>query len=650
MCGITGYISDIKKDSDYFDIKFQNILKILERRGPDSSGIWSDNKDLNVYLGHTRLSILDTSSFGSQPMSSKNKRYVIVYNGECYNHNYLRNKCDQYLIDNKREPILWSGNSDTETILEFFCIFGIETTLSEIDGMFSFSIWDIKSNDLICARDKFGEKPFFYFYNTETFIFSSDISVFSLFEDLKVNYKSLQYYLSHGYFGNNQTIYNEVSSLQPGSYLKISQKEKKLDIKKYFDVFKKINIKKNKRQDKNLDDLDNILNNAVKSQMISDVPIGSFLSGGIDSSLITAIMQNHSEKKINTYSIGFENSDYDESSYAKIVADQIGTKHHNIIFTAKDALKLIPDLPKAYSMPFADPSQLPTLFLSKFAAKDIKVALSGDGGDELFGGYNRYEYGKRFWPYIKILPKFIKRVIPEQSFKDANGLTSLSMQAIIKLWNKNKNIPQVENKLWKFMRMAKSNSLEELYLSLSSQWDSRVIIKNNSIIKNMENPINNLSNISIEEKLMLSDIVSYLPNDILVKVDRASMYNSLEVRAPYLNSKVYEFSNDLDINQKINGTNKKFILKNLLNKYVTNFPINRHKQGFSMPLAEWLRNELREWAESLLTKKNVEKINYLKWDEISKIWKNFLNNQVQSENQIWIILMLLAWNEEYKKF
>ena len=501
-----------------------------------------------------------------------------------------------------------------------------------------YAVWDRKTRDLYCVRDRFGEKPFYYGHKGNQFIFGSDLSIFKAFKSFKkiINPEAVSHFLTHGFIAGELSIFQDIYQLLPGHYLKYSFENNSISKENYFDIlslYEKNDLDLNNNSlENNLLVLKNKLVDTVENELISDVNTGTFLSGGIDSSLITAIAQSRSSKSIETFSMGFDESSYDESSHALNISNYLKTKHHNINFSENDAFQLLSKLPTVYSEPFADPSQLPTLFLSQFVSKDLKVVLSGDGGDEIFCGYNRYEFTNKYWKYNNYLPYSVMQFI-----------SYLSTNDLIKTLFKINNYPQLDHKIDKLSKTLKAKDLRSLYQGFTSFWDQGEIYKNQHDNTYNFDLIDNMTHLNSTEKLMIADMIFYLPNDILVKVDRASMYNSLEVRSPFLHPDIINLASKLPLKHKFHKGSKKFMLKYLLNEYIPNVKTSRPKQGFSMPLGNWLKNSFRDWAEDLLSSKNLALIEGLDHIKIKNEWKNFLESKNNSENRIWIVLILIDW-------
>ena len=636
MCGLTGFF-DIRQSRKSYNSKkiIDNMTDVLKSRGPDDKGIWIDKKN-NIYFGHRRLSIIELSNLGKQPMVSNNKRFVIIFNGEIYNFLKLKNELE---IEN----VKFSGNSDTEVLLEALAKWGIKKTLDKISGMFAFVLWDKKDKKLFLARDRFGIKPLYFSYLNKIFFFGSQTKSFLQHPNWKgeISFDALGSFFRLGYIPSNQSIFKNTSQVLPGHYLIFSNKGK-IEQKCYWNLKKKVEFKRNKNNFN--EDLNRqaeiLLNNSVKEHMVSDVPIGCFLSGGIDSSLISALMQKNSLRKIKTFNIGFEDKFLDESMYARKIAEHLGTEHNSVIFNNQNIINLIPKLNDVYDEPFADSSQLPTILLSLTTREQVKVALSGDGGDELFGGYNRYIWAKKInlfynFPFFirNFIGKFLKFISPVQWNYILSKLPLL------------RNYPFIGDKVYKLSDVIQFRDFSNVYSYLISQWQKKDIPLNKKIQLNETFILNEKSFLDLTEQMQLMDINNYLPGDILTKVDRASMSCGLEVRVPYLEKNLVEFMWSVNSKEK----NSKKILKSILYKYVPKNLMERPKMGFSVPLEKWLKSSLKDWANDLLQKKELEN-NNINSRVIIKKWKEHLSGKRNWQYQLWPILIYQSWKKSLNVF
>ena len=643
MCGFAGYLT--KKYSRTYDA--QSILNrmgnVIAHRGPDDSGIWYDRNHKSIGIVHRRLSIQDLSVFGHQPMHSKSGRYVIVFNGEIYNHLLLRKSF--------KKNVKWKGGSDTETLLACIEFFGIKKTLKKIIGMFSFALWDVKDNCLTLARDRMGEKPLYYGFQNSTFLFGSDLVSFKQHPDFvgEIRRKSISLFMRFGYIPSPYSIYKGIAKLPPGSFIQVDMHKADPQPEFYWnfkEIVKSKNLQINNQEyDMAVNNLEIVLGDSIEQQMISDVPLGAFLSGGIDSSTIVALAQSRSSNQIKTFSIGYDDKLYSEAEHAKHIAKHLGTDHTDLYVTPKDTINVIPELPKIYSEPFADPSQIPMLLLSKMTKNYVTVALSGDGGDELFGGYNRHLFTNQYWGAISNLPSsmrlLVRNIIKGLSPNQWNKVFMYFKYFIPKRFHHQ----NIGSKLYKVSKTLKSESLEDLYTSLISRWDNPEdlvmgIEKDNVLYTNSFDEFILSNDVS---KIMAMDTVGYLSDDILCKVDRASMFASLESRSPFLDHNVVEFAAGLPLNYKIKNGIGKSVLRDVLYKHVPNKLIDRPKMGFDIPIGDWLRGSLREWADDLLDVKRIEEDGYFNADLVRKIWFEHQSGLNNMEHKLWPVLMFQAW-------
>ncbi len=640
MCGIAGILT-ISKENYNFDKILKEISHPIRRRGPDNYGAWSDGRIIG--MAHQRLSVIDLSSFSNQPMISKTKKFVISYNGEIYNYLDLKKE----LLKN---GVKFFTTSDTEVLINACEYWGVEKTLNKIEGMFSFALWNNEQKKLYLARDRIGEKPLYWSKQGKHFYFGSQVSSIvsnPLFEK-KINNNSMSNFIYRGVFDYNESIYQDIQQIEPGSYLSINSNFK-IEINKYWNLFDQINIQKNHLNNLSYEDikknLHELINDSVKKTMIADVPLGCFLSGGIDSSLIASIMQKNSSKKIETFSIGFENKNMDESKFASQIAKSIGTSHNELIVEPKDILDIVSEIPKIYDEPFADSSQLPTFILSKFTREKVKVSLSGDGGDELFGGYNRYNWHEKIKKFNSFFPYNIRNII-------SNILTKISPEQYDRLSNlfiPSKLRPSMlGDKIYKVSDIIKLKDNQKIYEILTSFWPEEVnVVNNKNTYLNYYDKLDNISlHISDLLRLQLLDLITYLPNDILTKVDRASMYNSLEVRVPFLNHNIIEYALNIKDHYKVNKGNTKIILKDILSEYVPYAKFNRPKMGFAVPLANWFREDLRDWAQTFLNEKKLKKSN-LNSELILKRWNEHISGKRNWQYSLWNIIILQSWREHW---
>ncbi len=633
MCGIAGFVG-WKKSYNNAIVTLNKMKQTINHRGPDNNGTWS-SRDLNVFFAHTRLSIIDLSSNGSQPMHSKCKRFTISFNGEIYNH--LEIRCHFKKLG---RDINWQGLSDTETLIESFSILGIKETLRLARGMFAIALFDHKRRKLYLIRDRYGEKPLYYFDSNDGFFaFGSEISVFKSisFFDEQINTKAATQFFRRGYIGSPQSIWQNVKKIVPGSMLTLSQKNNVYFVEneeQYWSVKEKaltgqMKIFSGSYLDAKLE-LEQILLQVLGAQTRSDVPLGVFLSGGIDSSLIAALTQKISKEKIQTFSIGFKERAFDESRHAAAIAQHLGTSHETLYASPQDALQLIEEIPKIYSEPFADSSQLPTILLSTLVRKRVTVALSGDGGDELFGGYTRYIFGNRFFEKLRLYPLSIRCAFSNMLIK--------TPQTFFDFLGPLFGLKPASKRVLKLAAILRCNNFEDYYDLLTEYWPDETITE----IKSKDKAIFDLS-LGNVENMMLADQLNYLPDDILVKVDRAAMSQSLETRAPFLDHTLAEFAWTLPSDWRIHKNKGKVILQDLLSAYVPTELFDRPKQGFGVPIGEWIKGPLVEWAKDLCNKNDLPDEGLLN----GRLVRKFLNEHISGKNnwdyRLWPVLMWQQW-------
>jgi len=649
MCGINGFFNTEPVDSYVNNISKMNDA--IYHRGPDASDSWLDDT-LGLALGHQRLAILELSPAGAQPMHSTCDRYVVVFNGEIYNHLKLRKQLSQegFLIE-------WKGHSDTETMLACFVAWGIEKTLQAMVGMFALALWDKQAKLLTLAKDRMGEKPLYWGWQGDSLFFSSELKALKAHPTFKadIDRDSITLLLRHNCIPAPYSIYQGINKLQPGHWLQLPLSElqaAKIAIPKVYWSFNTVVETGLKNPftgspEQAVDALEAALLESIGNQMQSDVPLGAFLSGGIDSSTVVALMQAQSDRPIKTFTIGFDNKGYDEAIHAKEVARHIGTEHTELYITPADASKAIPKLSSMYCEPFADSSQIPTFLVSQLASHHVKVALSGDGGDELFGGYNRYLMAQQVWNKNRRFPRPVRRLT-------SSMLTSLapdSWDTIFKVFSpiipERLRLNAPGDKAHKLASILNIDSEQDFYQSLTSHWQQP-----EKLVINAKAPNTLISDMScwpktdsFQHAMMAMDAQTYMTDDILVKVDRAAMANSLETRVPLLDHRIVELAWKMPLNYKIRNGEGKWLLKQVLFRHVPHKLIERPKMGFRLPLHDWLRNSLRDWAEALLNEKLLLQQGYFRPALIRKIWEEHLSGKYNNQDRLWSILMFQAWLE-----
>jgi len=585
-------------------------------------------------------------------MFSTSGRYVIVFNGEIYNHLNIRSE----LLKSSLSQV-WRGHSDTETLLAGFEVWGVKRTLELAVGMFAFALWDTVSKCLILGRDRFGEKPLYYGWlgkgQSQSFVFGSELKVFRVHPmfDHSINRGALSLYMRHCYIPAPYSIYNDIFKLQPGHILTLHVDDfaqKKIHFEQYWSFHELVchGLHEQIHQESEaVSMLDSALRVAVAQQAVADVPLGAFLSGGVDSSTIVALMQEQSDRPVQTFTVGFDEAGFDEAPHASAVARHIGTEHHELRVTADDARAIIPLLPGLYDEPFADSSQIPTYMVCRAARQNVTVALSGDAGDELFGGYNRYLWTGSIWNRIAWLPPVLRQTIG-----------SCIQKYPVEAWDKlsfmlpaNHGITRLGDKAHKLAyRMKTVTSLDDLYKSLVTEWPQNIdlVIGDNHLPTQLDNQELVAGIRDAEHRMMLWDTLTYMPGDILTKVDRAAMAVSLETRIPFLDHRVVELAWRFPLDMKIRGGQGKHILRQVLYKYVPKELIERPKAGFAIPVGQWLRGPLRDWAEALLDEKRLSIEGYFHPARIREVWRQHLSQTHDWTARLWVVLMFQAWLEE----
>ena len=650
MCGITGlYTFNQRPDRTRIVQENKAMCDALELRGPDSEGQWID-KENPLALGHRRLSILDISPAGAQPMASDCGRYMIVFNGEIYNFKEVK---DTLAAQGHDQP--YKGHSDTEILLRAFVYWGVKKTLKTINGMFAIALWDKKSRALYLARDRMGKKPLYVGWSGSTLVFASGLKSLCAHSEFKrdINRPALTAFMRFGYVPAPLTIYSDVLQLSAGTMMALDMQMLRSGqdlmplIDSYWSHKEALLAAKEQPLSFNeenpvpiIDEFEALLSQCVADRMIADVPLGAFLSGGIDSSAIVALMQKQAGTPVKTYTIGFEETGYNEAVHARNIAQHLKTEHHELMLKAKDALDIVPKLARIYDEPFADASAIPTYLISNSARDSVTVALSGDGGDEMLGGYNRHISGPKAWNTAQNIPPNLRgpfaqiiRTIPPR------------------IWAKMRpSHPQFGSHMHKFADVLTAKTQSDLYLSLVSKWQKpkACVIDGYEEGVPLVNPDLQIdAGLGFPEHMMYWDALSYLNGDILTKVDRASMAVSLEARAPLLDTRIYEYVWRLPENAKIRDGKGKWLLREVLARYVPRELFERPKQGFSVPIDSWLRTELRDWAEDLINPKALKENGWLDYRYIDKIWREHQKSQGNHAERLWCVLMFLSW---YKKW
>ena len=649
MCGIAGFISQQRHTADYLLDHLKKMSDIIAHRGPDADGFWAD-EEAGVALAHRRLSIIDLSPSGAQPMLSANGRYVVSFNGEIYNFQHLRDELEKYEYPFK-------GTSDTEVAAAAFQYFGIEESLKRFVGMFAFAIWDRKERRLTLARDRAGEKPLYYGRVGPKFCFASELKSLCALPEWQpaINRNAVGVLMQHCYVTGPETIYEGVFRLPPGTYLTVSETETEYEPLPYWSVAdvainKSGERRKHHSPDQIVEGLHSVLFEAVERQMVSDVPLGAFLSGGIDSSTVVALMQAQSARKVNTYSIGFEEPEYNEAEHAKSVAAHLGTNHTELYVTPQQARDVIPNLPTIYDEPFADSSQIPTYLLSKLTRNHVTVALSGDGADELFAGYGRYAVGRQRMSMYESTPYWLRKAGAELVTRIPTKVYDFGLRAFGFMLPRRYSQHRRGVHVHRLANAWKKSSDYHVYRRLVSLWEEpSAIVKgiNDPLILQQMQPLLRQVN-DFTERMMLTDQHTYLPDDILVKVDRASMAESLEVRAPFLDHRVIEYAWNIPTEIRLRDNIGKWPLREVLYRYVPKHLVDRPKMGFGIPIDHWLRGDLRDWAESLLSERRLEEEGFFNPQPIREKWQQHLDGSSDWHYVLWPVLMFQAWYESTK--
>ncbi len=649
MCGFSGMFTP---DPGYEEAKLAAIVaratESLRHRGPDDDGVWAD-ATAGIALGHRRLSILDLSPTGHQPMASANGRFVIAYNGEIYNFRDLRSELEGAGAG-------FQGNSDTEVLLAAISHWGLAPALERANGMFAFALWDRDARTLHLARDRLGQKPLYYGWSGKALVFGSELKALRQFSgfDTTIDTSALTLLLRHSAIPAPHTIYHDCWKLIAGTVLTIGLDQiatRSLpDPQPYWSATQAAqsglaDLLELSDTDA-ITSLDGMLRDAVGACTLSDVPLGAFLSGGIDSSTVVALMQVQSSRPVKTFSIGFTEADYNEALAAAAVADHLGTDHTELYITPADAQAVIPKLPQIYDEPFADSSQIPTYLVSQLARQQVTVSLSGDGGDETFGGYNRYAWADNLKRGIDLAPLLLRRAARHCMAGVAPRHWDTAYAAVAPLLPRRLRHTQIGDKLHKLAEIVDAPSREEMYWRLVSQWKQPCRALPGAI-----EPATRLSDAAswpalpdFVQQIMLLDALFYLPDDILVKLDRAAMAVSLESRTPYLDHRVFEFAWRLPPHQKIRNGTGKWILREVLARYLPRHLFDRPKMGFGVPVGDWLRTDLRVWAEDLLSEDRLKRGGLFQTDIVRNLWGQHLSGKRNLQHQLWPLLMFEAWH------
>lgn len=665
MCGIAG-VWEKRALSGQSDMEAltERMRAALKHRGPDDDGVWFDPAS-GLALANCRLSIIDLSESGRQPMISPSGRLVIVYNGEVYNFAEIRHELEML-------GGAFQGGSDTEVILAAVEEWGLEKALSKFVGMFAFALWDKKNRRLHLVRDRVGVKPLYYAFLGQAFVFGSELKALACHPawEGRIDRRVLSLYLRHNHVPAPYSIYSNVYTLMPGAMLTLDEKTREsasfspfvrgvgeqadLQPESWWsarDVYEKGARNPFQGTDREaVDHLESLLLRAVGDRMVADVPLGAFLSGGIDSSVVVALMQARAGRPVRTFCIGFTDKNYDEASFAGAMAEHLGTDHTESYATPDDALDVILKLPWLYDEPLADPSQIPTYLVSALARKQVTVCLSGDGGDELFGGYNRYLLTRRLWHMAGWAPGWLKQVLngmmtatPRWFWERLFVLLRPFFPAIVR----NRIPGDMVNKL---ARILLAGSPQQAYRHLISHFEEpeKVVIGGAEPPQFFSQNERMPEHLDFTKWMMFADLMTRHPDDILVKLDRAGMGVSLETRVPIVDHRVVEFAAGLPENMTIRNRVGKWVLRQVLQKYAPQELIERPKMGFGLPIGNWLKGPLKEWAQELLDEKRLRQDGFFQYESVGRIWSEHLSGKRDWQSRLWVILMFQAWREKWK--
>ena len=641
MCGIAGLFDlKTKTSTDEMHALVKRMTDSIMHRGPDGDGLWV-NAENGIGLGHRRLSIIDLSKAGHQPMHSDCGRYVLTYNGEIYNGNELRQKL-------KALGRIFTGHSDTEVIVNAFAEWGVKETILKLVGMFAIATWDKSEKTFYLVRDRVGIKPIYWgIVNGGQLIFGSELRALlgSGLCSKSISKSAIASYLRFAYVPSPHSVYEDIYKLDPGCILTIKAGTSPV-IDRYWDAASVAQIGKSNLVNASVAEiavqLENLLKVAVKSQMAADVPLGAFLSGGIDSSLVVALMQEQSKRPVQTYCIGFDVPEFNEAEHAKAVAQHLGTAHTELYITSDKALDIIPKLGAMYDEPFGDSSQIPTYLLCELSKKNVTVALSGDGGDELFAGYNRYSWGAKLDRFSNQVPYPLRKM-----------LSYLLQAPSSNLWDKvlsplsGRYLPNmISDKIQKVAPLLGMNDTNEMYKKLVTHLENIIPGIQEKELESWSRAAA-VTNLSFVEQMQLLDILTYMSDDILTKVDRASMATSLEVRVPFLDHRIIEYSWQIPEDLKIRNGQSKYQLRKILNGNLPKELIERPKSGFAVPIASWLRGPLKEWSYELLSRSFLYEELGLDRTMLFKKWEEHQSGHRNWQHQIWTVLMLASWHENW---
>lgn len=642
MCGITGFL-DPRADRIQNHNTLAAMTRAVAHRGPNAEGLWQSSDGV-ANLGHRRLSIIDLSATGAQPMVARDGRHVLIFNGEIYNFQELR---DALASDGET----FIGTSDTEVLLLALVRWGAKSTLGKLNGMFAFAFWDNRERTLLLARDRFGEKPLYCGWQNGVFIFGSELKAIArhpLFNRI-IDREALALFMRFGYIPCPWSIFRGIRKLPPGHSVTIVPEGGHVNPVPFWSLRETAAQPMRRLVDASdpdfIDELDSRFRKAVKMRMLADVPIGAFLSGGVDSSLIVALMQAQSTRPVKTFTIGFEERAYNEADDAASVARHLGTDHHAHYISNRECLDMIGRIPDLYDEPFADSSQIPTAFISQFTSRHVKVALSGDAGDELWGGYNRYLWSSRLWPKLQRVPSGLKRSIAKNILRVVPQQWEEFIERGNRLVPPRLRVRGGGDKMHKLAHSLAAKNPDEMYRNFVSQWHNpgEVLQENCEPAFLVDHFAAVPPNLDYVERMMYLDSLTYLPDDILCKVDRASMAMGLETRVPFLDNDLVDLAWSIPIEMRIHQGVSKWPLRQLLYRYLPESMFERPKLGFGVPIGDWLRGPLRDWAESMLSEEQLKQDGWFRADVVRKQWRDHLSGRFNQQHSLWTVLMFQSW-------
>ena len=648
MCGLAGILTAEHRTDEELTRHARGMGASIVHRGPDDEGIWTD-AEAGVALAFRRLAIVDLSQEGHQPMRSASGRYMMVFNGEVYNYVELGRELEA-------KGYRFRGHSDTEIMLAAFETWGIEAAVQRFVGMFAIALWDRRERTLHLMRDRLGIKPVFVYWKNGTLLFGSELKTLFAHPELEpeIDRSALASYLRYLYVPAPMSILRGVWKLEAGHILTVRDARTRPPASRAFWSVEEVAARGRNSQlavsdAEMLEQLHALLKDAVALRMRADVPVGAFLSGGIDSSLVVALMQACTSRAVRTFTIGFDEPEWNEAPYAERIAQHLGTNHTSVTLTAQDALALVPTLPHMFDEPLADPSQIPTYLVSQIARRDVTVALSGDGGDELFAGYNRYTQGQSTIRRAQRIPLALRRSLASALQSRSPEAWDSTMSRLGRVLPAAGRVRLAGDKLYKLADLLKRDGESEMYRSLLSQWHD----PSHVLVDSFEQPdvvgrvMSNEQNLSLLDRMMLSDQLGYLPDDLLAKVDRASMAVSLEVRVPILDHRVVEYSWRVPDHSRVRNGESKWPLRQLLSQYVPNEMFDRPKMGFSVPVQQWLRGPLRDWADDLLAPAALRRGGVFDVDAVVSGWSAVRAGRSRAGMALWSVLVFQAWQEHW---